>query len=253
MRLAVAPLAVVLALAGCGGEDESGADASLLEGVPWVLASGVDVEGWEAVAPSASFEGGTMAGSTGCNRYTAPYTVDGDGLDLGEIASTQMACGPPGDEVERAFGDALGRVASWRLEDEELALLDAGEAEVLRFRAATPAGSWAATGFLRDDAVSSPLAGTNVSASFDEGEQLSGSAGCNTYRATYSIDGGAIEIGQPSSTKKLCPEPEGVMEQEAAYLAALPTAERFRVDAGSLQLLTAEGAIVATFATAPEQ
>jgi hypothetical protein len=26
------------------------------EGVPWVLASGVDVEGWEAVAPSVSFE-----------------------------------------------------------------------------------------------------------------------------------------------------------------------------------------------------
>ena len=56
------------------------------------------------------------------------------------------------------------------------------------------------------------------------GGRLTGSAGCNTYNATFTIDGGAIEITPPATTRKICPEPEGVMEQETAYLAALASA-----------------------------
>jgi heat shock protein HslJ len=44
-----------------------------------------------------------------------------------------------------------------------------------------------------------------------------------------------------------CPEPEGVMDQEAAYLAALPTAATFRVNGGLLELLSAEGSAVVTY------
>jgi heat shock protein HslJ len=40
------------------------------------------------------------------------------------------------------------------------------------------------------------------------------------------------------------------MEQEAAYLAALPTAVRYRVDGGSLALLSADGTYVVSFARA---
>ena len=42
------------------------------------------------------------------------------------------------------------------------------------------------------------------------------------------------------------------MEQEAAYLAALPTAVRYQISGRSLELLTAEGTLVATFARTPE-
>jgi heat shock protein HslJ len=69
-------------VSGCGGDDEGAADASSLEGVAWVLAPGVDVEGWEDVAPSATFENGRLAGTTGCNRFTTTYTVDGDTLEI---------------------------------------------------------------------------------------------------------------------------------------------------------------------------
>jgi len=48
-----------------------------------------------------------MSGSTGCNRCSGPYTVDGDTLELGAIVSTQMACPPPARAVETAF------VAGW--------------------------------------------------------------------------------------------------------------------------------------------
>jgi heat shock protein HslJ len=153
---------------GCGGDGDASADASSLEGVPWVLASGVDVEGWEAVAPTV-----------------------------------------------------------------KLALLDADDVELLRYRAATPVGSWRATGFLQGGAFTTLLAGTEITASFDESGTLSGSAGCNAYGASYTTERGGIEIAKPAATRKACAEPDGIMEQEAAYLAALPTAVQYRV-AGNL-------------------
>ncbi|MGH3043937.1 MAG: META domain-containing protein, partial [Gaiellaceae bacterium] len=106
---------------------------------------------------------------------------------------------------------------------------------------------WEATGFLQGDAFTSLLAGTEITASFAEDGALSGSAGCNTYNSTYTTDGGTIEIAEPSSTRMACPEPEGVMDQEAAYLAALPTVVGFRVERGVLELLNAEGSAVVSY------
>ena len=181
-------------------------------------------------------------------QYGAPYTVDGSALELGQRMMTLIGCGPPEGDVETEFLAALERVAGWRIEDEELVLLDADDGELLRFEAATPVGSWQATGFLRGDAVTSPIAGTEITATFSDEGELTGSAGCNTYSGTYTTDGGAIEISTPAATRKLCPEPEGVMEQETAFLEALPTATRFRVDGKTLQLTREDGTRVADFA-----
>ena len=254
VRLAVAPLAlviVVVLLPGCGGDEESSSDVSTLEGVPWVLAGGIDVEGWEKAAPSATFEDGKVTGSTGCNRYGGQYAVDGDALEISAVASTLMACPPPADEVERALLTAFEKVSGWRVEDAELVLLDAEGEEVLHYQAATLIGSWVGTGILQGDALTSPIAGTEITASFTDEDELSGSAGCNTYIATYTTDSGAIEITAPASTRKACAEPEGVMEQEAAYLQVLPTAVSYRLDAGSLQLLSADRTAVASYTRAP--
>jgi heat shock protein HslJ len=241
---------LVMASASACGEDEVSADPSLLVGVPWVLSSGVDVEGWEDVAPSVTFEDGRVAGSTGCNRFTGSCTVDGDTLELGQIAATRRACLPPADAVEREYLAALGRVTAWRSENEELVLLDDEENEVLRYEAATPVGSWQVTGILQGDSFRSPIPGTEITASFDEDGTLSGSAGCNTYGATYTTDRGGIEITEPEATEKACASPEGIMEQEAAYLAALPSAVSYRIDGRSLTLLSAEGTNVASYTRA---
>ena len=248
-----APFAVLLVtalVAGCGGDEESSADVSSLEDLPWVLAAGVDVDGWEATPPSVTFADGTAAGSTGCNRFGGSYTVDGDTLELGELAQTAMGCPPPTDAVERAYVAALERVAGWRSENEELVLVDDDDAELLRYRVATPVGSWEATGIPQGDAFASLLSGTEITASFDEGGELTGSAGCNTYRATYTADRGAIEISAPATTKMACAEPAGIMEQEAAFLLALPTAVRYRVEGSTLELLSDEDTLVASFTRA---
>ena len=262
----VAPVSLLLALtlaAACGDDDDDDDDggdddaneeeALSLEGTPWLLSSGIDVDGWEAVAPSAAFEAGTVSGSSGCNRFNAGYEVDGDALELGNIAGTRMACQPPADEVETVYLAALEQVRGWRIEDDELVLIDEDNSELLRFLAATPVGDWEVTGFQTDAAVVSPLPGTTLTATFAEDGTLSGSSGCNTYSGTYTIDGNRIEIGQLGSTLAACEEPEGIMDQEAAYLEALSTAVSFEVSGGSLSLLREDGTFAASYIPAGSQ
>jgi heat shock protein HslJ len=73
----------------------------------------------------------TMRGWGGCNRLTGGYTLQGDGLSFGHIATTLMAC----PDTERQFLQALGRVAAWRITGQELALLDDQGNMVARFQA----------------------------------------------------------------------------------------------------------------------
>ena len=54
-------------------------------------------------------------------------------------------------------------------------------------------------------------------------------------------------IGPAASTRMFCGEPEGTMDQEGLYLAALEMAEVFRIQGDRLQLRTAEGSLVADY------
>src|SRR3954465_6926837 len=93
MKALVIPVAALLLLAaGCGGSDSGssgGAEetttqatsALQLKGVPWVLASGLEVKGWENMSPSATFDGGKVTGFGGCGDYDAAVTVTGDRVE----------------------------------------------------------------------------------------------------------------------------------------------------------------------------
>lgn len=238
----VAALIAVLA-AGCGGDEEEASGAAL-EGAPWIVVGGLEVPGWEKTAPSALFDGQRITGSTGCNGYGGPYTVDGSALELGEIAMTLIGCPPPVGAVEREFLAALERVAIRRLDGEELVLAGADDEELLRFALASPVGSWQV---IDSGGLENLIPGVQLTATFTEDGELRGGAGCNTYRATYTTDGGVIEISPPAATRKFCAAPEGVMEQESRYLQALASAERFRVDGGVLRLTLADGTPVVAF------
>jgi heat shock protein HslJ len=127
LKRRLALLSSLAFLAGCGGDDV----AQLEKGL-WVLNSARDVPLPLGVVPTAGFHEGTVRGSTGCNQYTAPYTVDGDSLDVGTGATTLRACEPPRDEVERQYVRALGQVTTWARDGDELVLSDA-EGELLRY------------------------------------------------------------------------------------------------------------------------
>ena len=241
MKVAFAVSSIVLLglAAGCGGG--GGGDPADIENKPWQLTSATGLTIPDGVVPSAAFTGGNVFGTAGCNTYRASYTLDGDSLEIGEPAGTLIACPPPVDEFERAYLDALGQVASWELDGEELVLSDADGNELLRYEVASIVGSWTVTGVNTGDAVVSPIVGTELTAVFADDGSLTGSAGCNNYTTSYTADAGDIQIEPAASTKKLCSEPEGIMEQETAYLAALEAARPYGFNGPTMELARRRG------------
>lgn len=78
-----------------------------------------------------------------------------------------------------------------------------------------------------------PVAGYEPSIQFIEG-QVSGTTGCNHYGGSYQINGDLIKFDEIESTEMACMEPEGIMEQEQAYLELLGSATRFTLVDGEL-------------------
>jgi heat shock protein HslJ len=72
---------------------------------------------------------GTLSGNATCNTYSGTYTVDGDKIAIGPLATTRMACAT--DELnaqEQEYLAALGNVATYSISGGTLELRDAGGA-----------------------------------------------------------------------------------------------------------------------------
>ena len=91
-----------------------------------------------------------------------------------------------------------------------------------------------------------PLADTSPSAGFSA-DQISGSAGCNHYFGEYTAGDSDIAMGDLARTEMYCVEPEGMMAQEDAFLAALASATSYRLVGEQLELLDANGGLVLAF------
>ena len=74
---------------------------------------------------------------------------------------------------------------------------------------------------------------TGVSAQFD-GSTISGSAGCNSYNASYEASGSDISFGPIAATKKICPEDE--QSTEDRYLQLLAEIGSFEVSGRSMSM-----------------
>jgi heat shock protein HslJ len=265
----VVSIIAIFAVAACsssGGASSSpqasasaapSAAASSLEGTLWRLAEYVGPEGNaipvpEAVAASATFSAGTVSGNAGCNDYTGGYTVDGDKLTFGAIATTRMACGPIPTAVETAFLAAMAKVATFSVSADTLEL-KTGDGKVgLKFtavEATTLTGTrWVATSANNGAAaVVSIVADTTVTAIFGTDGKVAGSGGCNTYNGAYTSDATTIKIGPLAATMKLCTTPTGVDAQEAQFLAAMQKATKYAVSGTKLELRDDGGALQVSF------
>jgi len=87
---------------------------------------------------------------------------------------------------------------------------------------------------------SKPLPGRQITATFKD-RQVTGSAGCNSYFASYELNGAEIKIGPAGATLMACSEPEGIMEQEQEFLGYLNNADRFELEDGRLLIISADG------------
>jgi heat shock protein HslJ len=130
--LAVLLVALAAGLTTACGDDDG--EPTSLDGTAWVLASGVELPADVAVSrPTAAFTSDTVSGFGGCNRYTGGYSATGETLEIGALASTQMACEPPADTIEASYLAALEQVSSRSTDGDQLILSDAEGDELLRF------------------------------------------------------------------------------------------------------------------------
>ena len=117
--------------------------------------------------------------------------------------------------------------------------------------AATPATlaghSWTLTRLVVDGDEKILSSANPITLNFQaQDHSLSGSSGCNTYGASYTLTGNQIHITEMRSTLVFC-EDAGVMELEAAYTQALQRVESIRIDGDTLTLEGANGQIFMTF------
>lgn len=252
-------LAVVLPLMSFAQDDMEWT----LEGNLWALVSYVNADGdvvnvLPGTQVTLELNEGQVGGSSGCNHYFGSYTLDGQNLTFSQTGSTMMACMPEDRmEQEAAYLAALIQVASYRISGTQLDLLDAAGETVLAFELLEPAPlvgtTWVMTAFVvGGDAVTTPLEGTEITALFAEDGRLGGSAGCNNYTASYTVDGDQLAISPAAATRRMCNTPSGVMDQEAAYLASLEQVASFEIRANTLTLSDAQGIMLAQFSARSE-
>lgn len=220
-----------------------------LAGTAWVLTSLNGSPALEGATVTLQFGAdGTASGTDGCNRYSTTFTEDGASLTFAPAASTMMMCPEPPGVMEQAaaFAAALAATTNFSVNQSQLALL-AGNQIVATFTADVQslAGSdWNVTMYNNGrEAVVGVIEGTELTVLFGDNGELSGSAGCNQFIGGYTVSGNTIQIGQLGSTMRFCAEPEGTMEQEQAFLAALQSAATFRIEGDNLELRTAGDAI----------
>lgn len=237
--------ASLAALGGCTSLAEKSASPAL-DGTAWV-ASAIAGHALLDVAVTARFENGWVTGSDGCNRYRVPYTQRGETIEVGGdgAASTMMGCLPEVMSQAQAFMAALAGARHYRLSEGRLELLAADGAVLLGLfgqQQSLADTSWQVTGINNGkEAVVSTFADTAVTMMFADDGQVSGSGGCNRYRATYQAGGGKLRFGPAAATRMACAP--GVMEQEQVFFNALKTVATMQVEGDRLEMRTAEGAL----------
>jgi heat shock protein HslJ len=158
-----------------------------------------------------------------------------------------MACGGAGGQRAGAFRAALRGARGIRFDGPRLTLLDGKGVALLAFEPQLlelTGTAWDVTGYNNGkQAVVSVITGTTLTLEFGAEGRVAGSAGCNRFTGTYAVTGSGVAISGVAATRKMCVDPEKVMEQESQYLQALTMGTHSRVEGGRLELRNAAGAL----------
>ncbi len=264
--VAGACLCVTLSVAGCssgggpGAQETAAADPALLESADWratEIAGSATLSGAEAPDVTAVFAAGTLSGSGGVNRYTATYGASADGtITISQPAATLMAGPPEAMDQEQAYFEALRKATRFAVTADALTLLDDEGEALVRYVAQEPVAlqgtTWDALAYNNGkDALVSLAESSSITAVFGADGSLTGDASVNRYTTTYTAAGETLSIDAAIATTKMA-GPDELMQQEAAYLAALPQTATFTIEGDELWLRDAEGAALAHYIAAPD-
>jgi heat shock protein HslJ len=258
-RPLILPLAMMTAAAGCGWNDAVDSRAAtaglpdtrqLVEEHDWVLDradSSLTVDDDNPVTLSVVDD--VVSGTAPCNTYRGEISLGSDdSVEITDLALTLRDCGDPTMEAETEFIAALEAVDSVDVDedDNERLVLHADDVRLV-FRTYDAdellVGTWTITNVATGDTIDSVLDGTEPTVTFTDDGDVSMETGCNTATSTWELDGHALSIGAVGITQMSCDSPDGVMDQEAALVAALEAADRVEIAPGALTIIGDDGAI----------
>ena len=117
---------------GCGGEP-----VALLLG-DWTITA---IDGQAPIAdtePTLAFaEEGKLSGAASCNRFFGSYTLTGEGLAIGALGASMMACEEPVMVQERAVTEILEGVTNFAVGDDGSLVLTAADGRTITARRAS--------------------------------------------------------------------------------------------------------------------
>jgi heat shock protein HslJ len=242
---------VALAVAGCAATPAPTPAAPALAGTAWTVMSVGGTDTIETARPTIAFgTDGQVQGTGSCNAYGGPYRLDGDAIEIGEIASTLMLCQDPAiGAQETAFMAALRGAQTWLIDaGGDLQLSGAGDI-VARPPDAVPAPSEGAGAILGAWALvelgpTADFAHLVPTIEFTADGTVSGFAACNTFSGAYELDATTITFGPLATTKMSCERPASAVE--ADYLEALGSVTGWTIEPDGRLLL--DGAVTLRFA-----
>jgi heat shock protein HslJ len=115
-HLTLTLLSLFLVLAACSSSDSG------LTGTSWNLETMAGQPPVEGSALTLAFTADTASGSAGCNTFTGGYSVSGDTITFGDLASTMMACSDELNAQETAYLGALDSATAFDVSGDQLTL-----------------------------------------------------------------------------------------------------------------------------------
>jgi heat shock protein HslJ len=200
---------------------------------------------------------GRLEGETACGTYVGGYTVDGARIRLGVVSRGVEPCGRRAEDEAFDLTQALGLATTWTASATGLDLLDDGGSVRV---ALVPPGA-AAAGLTGDWLVRrlsgrggdlvAPLEGMAVSVAFGPDGRATGSTGCRTFEAGYSVEADRVVIAPIAAVGLPC---EGDLRgQDRRVLGLLEEVVEWRRDGERLILAGGSGNVLleATVSASP--
>lgn len=240
------------------------ADRTPLVGALWVLVSMGDVDEPQEPVEGSNFTtqfsrnpnapSGVVAGTTGCNEYSAAYTANLEEIKINLPEKTRNEdCVPGLFEQEQQYFLAMNDARTYQIlgnvlfipydEGNQVLVFAATQTQVAGKRPLSEVdGTQWFLHYINDAPI---IPGTLIDARFTvnadgQAGRMSGSAGCNTYNAAFTQE---IGVETSLSSSMICFTPEGVMDQENSYLSSLSRAYGYWLTGNQLVVNTGLGAL----------
>jgi heat shock protein HslJ len=188
-----------------------------------------------------TFSGGSIGASAGCNSMSGDYSITGDKLVVGELATTEMGCPADLQAQDVWLAGLLAAHPQFALQGSNLVLSSDGTVVTLLDREVAEPDqplvgiTWGLTTIIDGDIASSVPAGVSATILFTADGKVQFDSGCNAGGGNYTVDGDSLHFAQIVATTMACPDPRGSVETAVrAVLDGDPI--KFSIDGTTLTL-----------------